>query len=205
MTLKSLILGSLLSTALVGQAHALTYDILPSNGVFAPGSFSVQVNGLTGDTNAIVLMSITPNFSCTLTSIFTPPSVCASQVVTGGINKPTGWFGPFNNSGAGPGILANNDNFGSQAGESNVDGFNFTLSPSNNILTFAYAGLSSAASVASVLFQLSITTGTPVALVGQIVNQPGGDAVPIPAALPLLAAGLGGLGVASRKAMKTRA
>jgi hypothetical protein len=85
-----------------------------------------------------------------------------------------------------------------------IDEVFVTLTPGNPVLDLFYvSNISSTAFVSSVLFTLTFDTGAPVALVGDVlkgVENPG--TVPIPAALPLLGAGLAGLGFLSRRKRK---
>jgi hypothetical protein len=186
------------SLAVTSDANALTYTFLPSNGAFADGSFSASIEGLTGPSNVTVSMVVESNFSCTISSA--SQTGCAYQQISGGFFKPAGWFGPLNVSGAAPGILIDNANFGSQLGESNDDGFVLTMTPASNIISFNYKGLAGGAFATSVIFSLFVSdnNATAVALTGQITNPTSTD-VPIPAALPLLAAGLTIIGAMSRR------
>ena len=184
--LKTLVLGIAASCASAITAGATTLQFLPSNGVDASGIFSLRLDGLTGETTVSYGASAVAGFSCTF-SIFDPveTQTCPTQQFFGNLSAP-------NEFSAKSGFAMHNFNIGVQ---SDSDFGMVALSPDSNILTLNYEFNGSG--LASASFFVTYAEGTPLVLEGSLAGSDGSQ-VPLPAALPLLAAGVGGLGMMGR-------
>jgi hypothetical protein len=198
MSLKAVTLALASFMAVCTPAWAVTVPFLPSNGAFTDGVFEFQLNGLAGQTAVTFKVTATPAFSCVTDPRVQQTPNCPFQSFAANLVTPEGGFAEVS---AASQIVE--DNYspkpGPSRGYSLIDGFTYVLTPESDSVIVDYDFVNGASSIATMLFEVTFAEGQAVALQGDLLKGGPTDTIPIPAALPLLAAGLGGLGFLARK------